>query len=153
MLVQPSDLVTELYPEIVSEITRANNNEVLLQIIAAEDFVKGYLFKYDLKALFGEGATAPTVIDESLKKCVKVVASYWLVRKANPNVNVEIFESDFALMIGTTKEPGWLIDVRDGNINPNWPYKIDNPATIDIDESEDNKPVLWASNTKRTQSF
>jgi hypothetical protein len=153
MLVQPEELITELYPEIINEITRNNSGEVLLQLKSAEDFVKGYLFKYDLKALFGTATEAPTYVDESLKKCVKIVASYWLVRKANPNVNLEIFADDFSLMIGTNKEPGWLIDVKNGNINPDWPYKTNDPATPDVDESEAVNPVFWASNYKRTNRF
>ena len=153
MLVQPEELITELYPEIVNEITRNNSDEVLLQLKSAEDFIKGYLFKYDLKALFGTQTEAPTYVDESLKKCVKIVASYWLVRKANPNVNLEIFADDFSLMIGTNNEPGWLIDVKNGNINPDWPYKPDDVTTPDIDESEAINPVFWASNYKRTNSF
>ncbi|MBF2024362.1 hypothetical protein [Flavobacterium psychrophilum] len=153
MLVQPNELITELYPEIVNEITRNNSDEVLLQLKSAEDFIKSYLFKYDLKALFGTPTQAPTFIDESLKKCVKIVASYWLVRKANPNVNLEVFADDFSLMIGTNKEPGWLIDVKNGNINPDWPYKPDDITTPDFDESEAVNPVFWASNYKRTQRF
>lgn len=153
MLVQPQELITELYPEIVNEITRNNPDEVLMQLKSAEDFVKGYLFKYDLKALFGTATIAPTYVDESLKKCVKIVASYWLVRKANPNVNLELFMDDFNLMIGNSKEPGWLMDVKNGNINPNWPYKQDDTNTPNINESQEVNPVFWASNIKRTNSF
>ncbi|MBY0244997.1 MAG: hypothetical protein K2Q03_06060 [Sphingobacteriaceae bacterium] len=152
MLVQPNELNSELYPEIINEITRNNPNEVLLQLKAAEDFIKGYLFKYDLTALFGTDTQAPTYVDESLKKCVKIVASYWLVRKANPNANIQLFADDFSLMIGNNKEPGWLIDVKNGNINPNWPYKIDDPNTPS-DESKDANPVFWNSNYKRTNRF
>ena len=79
MLVQPSELNTELYPEIQSAITRGDENEVVTQIKAAEDFCKSYLFKYDLKALFGDDTVdpvvAPTVVDENLKTTVKIIAS------------------------------------------------------------------------------
>lgn len=153
MLVEPQELITELFPEIVEEIVRGNSDEVLLQIKSAEDFVKGYLFKYDLKALFGTATTQPSLVDESLKKCIKIVASYWLVRKCNPNVNIELFANDYGLMIGSEKEPGWLINVKNGDINPDWPYKPDDVTTPDIDESEEDKPVFWISNYKRTQRF
>lgn len=152
MLVQPSELNTELYPEIRNAITRGDENEIVLQIKAAEDFCKSYLFKYDLKALFGSETIAPTVIDENLKKTVKVIASYWLVRKANPNVNLELFREDWELMIGNKEVPGWLYDIKEGNINPDWPYKPDNPDTPE-DESTQNDGVFWGSNTKRTQRF
>jgi hypothetical protein len=157
MLVSPDDLKTELYPEIVQAITRSNPEEVKTQIKAAEAFCKSYLFKYDLNALSGNDLTIPptppTVVDENLKKTIKVIASYWLVRKANPNVNVNLFREDYELMVGNKELPGWLWDIKEGNINPDWPYKIDNTSTPDTNESEINNPVSWSSNTKRTQRF
>lgn len=156
MLVQPSELNTELYPEVRNAITRGDEDEVISQIKAAEAFCKSYLFKYDLKALFGDEtaapALAPTVIDENLKKTIKVIASYWLVRKANPNVNLELFREDWELMIGNKEVPGWLYDIKEGNINPDWPYKADDPGTPE-DESTQNDGVSWNSNPKRTQRF
>ena len=156
MLVTPDDLKTELYPEVIEAITRSNNSEVLTQIKAAEDFCKSYLFKYDLKALFGDDTVspvvAPTVIDENLKKTVKIIAAYWLVRKSNPNVSVDLFRDDYQLMVGTKAEPGWLFDIKEGNINPAWPYKANDPTT-DIDESTIDNSVSWSSNPKRTQRF
>jgi hypothetical protein len=156
MLVQPSELNTELYPEVIAAITRSNPNETVAQIKAAEDFCKSYLFKYDLKALFGDDTTdpvvAPTLVDENLKKTIKVIASYWLVRKANPNVNLELFREDWELMIGNKDIPGWLYDIKEGNINPSWPYKVDDLTTPE-DESTENDGVFWDSNRKRTQRF
>lgn len=156
MLVQPSELNTELYPEIIAAITRSNNDEVILQIKAAEDFAKSYLFKYDLKALFGDDTTdpvvAPSLVDENLKKTIKVIASYWLVRKANPNVNLDLFREDFEMMVGNKEVPGWLYDIKEGNINPSWPYKADDPITPE-DESTENDGVFFDSNPKRTQRF
>jgi hypothetical protein len=156
MLVQPSELNTELYPEIQAAITRGNNDEAVEQIKAAEDFCKSYLFKYDLKALFGDDianpVVAPTVIDNNLKKTIKVIASYWLVRKANPNVNLDLFREDWEIMIGNKDIPGWLYDIKEGNINPDWPYKVDNTETPE-DESAQNDGVFWGSNSKRTQRF
>ena len=118
MLVQPSELNTELYPEVIAAITRSNSDETFAQIKAAEAFCKSYLFKYDLKALFGDDtvdpAIAPTVNDEQLKKTIKVIASYWLVRKANPNVNLDLFREDWELMIGNKEVPGWLYDIKEG---------------------------------------
>jgi hypothetical protein len=156
MLVQPSELNTELYPEVRNAITRGDENEIIAQIKAAEDFAKSYLFKYDLKALFGDDTVdpviAPTVIDENLKKTIKVIASYWLVRKANPNVNLDLFREDWELMIGNKEVPGWLYDIKEGNISPDWPYKADNTETPE-DESAQNDGVFWGSNSKRTQRF
>ncbi len=156
MLVQPSELNTELYPEIIDAITRSNPEETISQIKAAEAYAKSYLFKYDLKALFGDDTVdpviTPTVIDENLKKTIKIIASYWLVRKANPNVNLDLFRDDWQLMIGDKEGPGWLYDIKEGNINPDWPYKPDDPATTE-DESAQNDGVFWTSNIQRTQRF
>ena len=156
MLVQPSELTSELYQEIIDEITRDNLNEVKTQIKAAEDFCKSYLFKYDLNALFGndkvDPVLPPTVIDENLKKTVKIIASYWLVRKSNPSVSLELFRQDWELMIGTKDEPGWLTQIKEGYLVPEWPYKPDDPSTPDVDESA-NTQVSWSSNIKRTNRF
>lgn len=164
MLVQPEELKTELYPEIVDEIVRGDSDEIVIQIKAAEAFCKSYLFKYDLKQLFGVDAVpavgetteipavAPTVVDENLKKCIKVIAAYWLVRKSSPNVNVDLFREDYEMMIGNKENPGWLVEIRDGYLNPAWPYKIDDLETPDVDESQPTS-VSWSSNNKRTQRF
>lgn len=152
MLVKPEDLNTELFPEIVNQITRGDTDEVLLQLKAAEDYVKAYLFKYDLVALFGTEEEEPTHPDENLKKIVKVVATYWLVRKANPNANLELFREDMHLMIGDSRNPGWLINIRDGKSNPGWPYKPDEPGTPE-NESKIHGSVHFSSNPKRIQSF
>lgn len=156
MLVKPEELKSELYPEIVDEITRGDSDGVLIQIKAAEDFCKSFLFKFDLKALFGDDnanpVVAPTVVDENLKKCVKVIAAYWLVRKSNPNTSVDLFREDYEMMIGTKESPGWLTQIKEGYLVPKWPYVIDNPETTDVDESKNNE-VSWKSNTKRQNSF
>jgi hypothetical protein len=151
MLVQPSELTSELYQEIIDEITRENESEVINQIKAAEDFCKSYLFKFDLMALFGDDDTPPTVIDSNLKKTVKIIASYWIVRKANPNVNLQLFRDDWEMMIGTQQQPGWLTQVKEGYLVPNWPYKPDDPSTPE-DES-DTGEVAWYSNNKRRNYF
>lgn len=151
-LVKPEDLTTELYPEVVAEITRASEQEQKTQIQAAEDFAKGFVFKYDLKALFGTPTEPATVIDESLKKCIKILAAYFLVRKANPNVSLQLYREDYMMMIGTKEEPGWLYEIRNGDVNPDWPYKMDDPQTPE-DESSVNNDIYWSSTKKRENRF
>lgn len=151
-LITPEDLITELYPEVIEEITRTNRDEQITQIKAAEDFAKGFLFKYDLTALFGSSTESATIEDEGLRKCIKIIAAYFLVRKANPNVSLQLFREDYMMMIGTKEEPGWLYEIRNGEINPDWPYKPDDPTT-DEDESAENDQVFWHSTNKRTQRF
>ncbi len=153
MIIQPSDLETELYPEVMSQITRSDDSdEKIKHIQAAEDFAKGFLFKYNLKALFGTAETEPAIKDESLKKCIKILAAYFMVRKANPNVSIDLFREDYMMMIGTKEEPGWLYEIRNGAVNPDWPYKEDNPDTPE-DESTQNDDVYWTSTKKRTNRF
>lgn len=152
MIIQPEELETELYPEIVGVITRSNPEEVKAHIRAAEDFAKAYLFKYDLIALFGTETEPPTVGDEFLKKAIKIIASYFLVRKANPNVSLELFRQDWELIIGNEHIPGWLTNIKNGTINPDWPLKPDDPNTPD-DESLMHQDVFWKSTEKRTQRF
>lgn len=152
MIIQPEELKTELYPEIVEVITRQDPEEVKAHIRAAEDFAKAYLFKYDLIALFGTETEPPTVGDEFLKKAIKIIASYFLVRKANPNVSLEVFRQDWELIIGNEHIPGWLTNIKNGTINPDWPLKPDDPNTPE-DESLMHQDVFWKSTEKRTQRF
>ena len=152
MIIQPQELGTELYPEIVNLITRSDDNELRSHIKAAEDFAKAYLFKYDLNALFGTENDPPTVQDEFLKKTIKIIASYWLVRKANPSVSLELFCKDWQMFIGDEDTPGWLTNIKNGTINPNWPLKKDDPNTPE-DESKQEQDVFWHSTKKRINRF
>ena len=141
MLVSIEELgKTSLYPEIISQITRGDSKAAELQITAAEEYVKSYLFKYDLNAAFGSETEPPTHPSEFVKKAVKIVASYYLVRLANPNVNIELFRADF-------EDVTVLLEaVRDGKNNLNLPYAPDTGASSD-------DGVDWDSNPKRTNFF
>ena len=152
MLVTIEDLKTEMYTEVLSAISRGDRDELEKQLKAAEDFAKAYLFKFDLKALFGDAQTPPIIHDEMLTKAIKVIASYFIVRKANPSGSIELFREDWLLMVGTEKEPGWLTDIKKGVIVPDWPLKPDNPQTVE-DESQKANGVFWNSEKKRTNRF
>lgn len=135
---------TSLYPEIIDTITRGDQTAAELQIVAAEEFVKSFLFKYDLTAIFGTPETAPTHPSELIKKIVKIIASYYLVRLANPNVDIELFRKDYEDAVDILK------DLRDGKNNTSLPYAEDDTST-DIDES--NSETTWNSNPKRDNFF
>jgi len=135
---------TSLYPEIINQITRGDNTAVELQILAAEEFAKSYLFKFDLNAIFGTETEAPTFKSELIKKIVKIIASYFLVRMSNPNTNLKLFREDYEDVLNV------LENLRDGKNNAGLPYAKDDIAT-DIDES--NTDVYWNSNPKRTNFF
>jgi phage gp36-like protein len=144
MLVSVEDLSkTSLYPEIIERIVRGNTSNAELQILAAESLTKSYMSKYDIQAIFGDKNNPPTFIDEHIKKIVKVIASYYLVRLANPNVNIELYRADYEDAIV------WLERLQDGKVNPDLPYAPDNPDN----PGGDNNDVWWSSNPKRINFF
>lgn len=146
MLVTVAELgKTSLYPEIINAITRGDQTAAELQIVAAEEYVKSFLFKYNLNAIFGVGTTAPTHHSELIKKLVKIVASYYLVRMANPNIDLELFRTDYEDAVDILK------DLRDGKNNTTLPYAEDDNTTDDVDES--NTDTTWNSNPKRSNFF
>lgn len=144
MLVSISELAaTSLYPEIITAITRNNPGNAELQISAAEELVKTYLFKYDLNAVFGSGDTPPSHPSELVKKLVKIIASYYLVRMASPNVNVELFRLDYEDALRM------LADIRDGNNVLNLPYA---PAE-GIDDKTAAESFFFSSEPKQHHYF
>ena len=136
---------TELYPEVIEAISRSSEDAVKLQIMAAESFCKSYLFKYDLSAAFGTETTPPEVDSPMLKKIVKTIAAYYLLRMANPNFNLELYQGEYEAVVRL------LEDIRDGNNNiTELPYKTDDPATPDI---EGELGTSWSSNPNRKNHF
>lgn len=123
MLVSVEDLSkTSLYGEIIQQITRGDQESAELQILAAESLVRSYMSRYDNDAIFGTGESKPTYTGadvELIKKVVKIIASYYLVRLANPNVNIELYRADYEDSIK------WLKDLQAGLVNPDLPYKPD----------------------------
>lgn len=138
---------TSLYPEIIKAITRDNTQAAELQILAAESLTRSYMSKYDCDAIFGTVDKEPTYKGaalELIKKVIKIIASYYLVRLANPNVDLELFRLDYQDALD------WLKDLQKGDVAPNLPYKPDDPNTPK-DESGDS--VAWTSNIKRNNHF
>lgn len=136
---------TSIYPEIIDNITRGDKEAAELQILAAEEFAKSYLFKYDIAAIFGTETTEPTFKSQLIKKIVKIIASYYLVRLANPNVDLELYRKDYEDAVTLLK------DLRDGNNNAGLPYAEDDNSTPDTDEG--NSDICWDSNVKRKNFF
>lgn len=132
---------SDLYPEIIEKITRGSNTEAELQLATAEDIVKGYLSKYDLVAIFGNSTTQPTVESLSVKRIIKTIAAWFLIKRANPNVNTELFYDDYKNAIK------WLEDVQEGKINLGLP-----PAPV-TPETEANDGVYFNSLPKQTNFF
>jgi len=126
MLVTIENLAkTSLYPEIIQKITRNDREAAELQILAAESLVRSYMSRYDNDAIFGTSESEPTYTGtevELIKKIVKIIASYYLVRLANPNVNIELYRADYEDALT------WLKDLQAGLVNPNLPYKPETPG-------------------------
>lgn len=142
MLVTVQDLgKSDLYPEIIDKITRGNSSDAELQLATAEDIVKGYLSKYDLTAIFGTATTQPTFESLSVKRIIKTIAAWFLIKRANPNVNTELFYDDYKNAIK------WLEDVQEGKINLQLPFA---PVTP---ETEANDGVYFNSLPKQTNFF
>lgn len=142
MLVSVEELgQSDLYPEIISKITRGSDTEAELQLATAEDIVKGYLSKYDLVAVFGNVTTQPTVESLSVKRIIKTIAAWFLIKRANPNVNTELFYDDYKNAIK------WLEDVQAGKINLGLPVA---PVTP---ETEANDGVYFNSLPKQNNFF
>ncbi len=148
MIVTVEELsTTSLYPEIIKAITRDNTQAAELQILAAESLTRSYMSKYDCDAIFGTVDKEPTYKGaalELIKKVIKIIASYYLVRLANPNVDLELFRLDYQDALD------WLKDLQKGDVAPDLPYKPDDPNTPN-DESGDS--VAWTSNIKRNNHF
>lgn len=148
MLVTVEELSkTSLYPEIIKAITRDNLEAAELQILAAESLVRSYMSRYDITAIFGTQTEPPTYTGtdvELIKKVIKIIASYYLVRMANPNVDIDLFRLDYQDAIS------WLTLLQKGEVNPNLPYKKDDSTTP---QDESLSDVVWSSNNKRNNFF
>lgn len=137
-----ADLGTNLYPEIIDEITRADSAVTNAAIAAAEQEAKMYLGRYDLPALFGTGTEAPVVPDPYLQSLVKDLACWHLLRLANPGADYAAFRTAYQDALATLKE------IRNGAANPQgWPY-----ATT-VSDSPDGDAINWYSNERRQNHY
>lgn len=139
-----------LYAEICDLITRDDDNVVKMQILAAQSLAATYLFKYNLKEVFGDDSSepvvAPSVKCPALEQIIIVIACYYLIRQASPNVDTELYRDDYRQAIQL------LEDIRDGHNNlTELHYKQDDPETSE-DESK-AIGVTWSSNPKRKNFF
>ncbi|MDR0560771.1 MAG: DUF1320 domain-containing protein [Prevotellaceae bacterium] len=138
---------TSLYREIVETITRGDSESAELHILSAESLVRSYMSKYGCNAIFGTADAPPTYTGASvelIKKVVKIIASYYLARMANPNIDIELLRLDYQDALK------WLQELQKGDVNPDLPYLPDNPNTPEDASASD---VSWHSNFKRQNHF
>lgn len=139
-----ADLYKLIYKENIDEIKRDNTTAVPDAIDSAISFAKSYLSRFDLLALFGAGATAPTVTDKNLKSKVIAVACYEIAKLGNPNVNLEAFRMYYE------DAEAWFKSVQKGHSDPDgWILKPENTET----GTQPGQTVTWKSNTKRDDSY
>lgn len=145
MIINLQDITkTTLYPEVVNRITRGDGEAAELSILSAQELAKSYLFRYDIDAIFGVEFEPPAFRSELIKHLVKTIAAYYIIRRGNPSVDLELAQADYADALKI------LADIRDGKNNPALPYAKDNP---DTPEDETQSPIQFYSNIKRTQHF
>jgi hypothetical protein len=142
------DLKTHIYADIINEIIRNDDTIADEQIEAAISEASAYLAKYDLTQLFSD-----TVTDKNLKNKIKDIACWNIIKLANPNIEMQLFENLYKSAISFFK------DIQKGQADPaGWPYKTvsqDNPTPVDSSLTSDvNGTVIsWSSNRKRHNHF
>lgn len=118
-ILQPSDLVTYIYPEILDEITRADGGALATAAIdMAIEEAKMYLTRYDLIQIFGDAATnvSATYRNASIDDMIKIIAVWKIIQLGNPNIN---YEQHRVLYQDTIRK---LERIQDGKSDPRYPY-------------------------------
>src|ERR1051326_2604394 len=102
-IITQADLATNIYAEIITEITRSDGTIADRAITAAVQEAKMYLGRYDLLQLFGTDTTDPTVSDEYLKSLVKDLACWHLLRLSNTGVDYTAFRTAYTDAVTSLK--------------------------------------------------
>lgn len=142
-IITSSDLSSNIYPEIIIEITRGDTTITESVITSAIQEAKMYLSKYDIVQLFGTGSKEPTIVDEFLKSIVKDIACWRLIKLSNPSIDYSVFRTAYedALKV--------LNNIMTGQMQPEgWIYAETNPDSIPQGNS-----ISWSSNEKRNNYY
>lgn len=142
-IITSADLATNIYPEIITEITRSDSSITGRAINAAIAEAKMYLSRYDLLQLFGTDITSPSVQDEYLKTLVKDLAAWHLIRLSNTGIDYTTYRTAYQDAITALK------NIQGGQAQPQgWPY---------LDTSSETAPpgdsINWNSNPKRNNFY
>lgn len=142
-IITPADLATNIYAEIISEITRNDASVTTSAIDTAISQAKMYLSRYDLLQLFGDENTAPALQDEFLKSLVKDLACWHLLRLSNAGVDTAHYRTGYEDALSTLKS------ILNEELQPEkWPYK----DTV-AETQPDGDAVSWSSNAKRNNYY
>jgi hypothetical protein len=142
-IITQADLATNIYSEVIIEITRSDTTIADRAIAAAVQEAKMYLGRYDLLQLFGTDTAAPTVSDEYLKSLVKDLACWHLLRLSNTSLDYAAFRTTYTDAIASLK------NIQSGQAAPEgWPYADTSAETAPPGDSID-----WSSNPKRNNYY
>jgi phage gp36-like protein len=133
------ELSSHLYGEVVSEISRADNDLPQAAIDAAIAECASYLTAYDVEAIFAaEGADRNAIL---VLYC-KDIAVWHYIQLANPGVEMELRELRYNNAIR------FLKDIQAGKANPSLP-------TVDPAEegTAGNSFLSYGSNPKRDNYY
>lgn len=138
-IITQADLATNIYAEIINEITRADTTIADRAIATAIQEAKMYLVRYDLIQLFGTDSVSATVQDEYLKSLVKDIACWHLLRLSNVGIDYAAYRTAYQDAITALK------NIMTGQAQPQgWPY---------LDTTSESTPagdsISWNSNPKR----
>ena len=142
-IITTTDLTTNIYAEIITEITRSDATIASRAIATAISEAKMYLARYDLVQLFGTDTQAATVPDEYLASLVKDIACWHLLRLSNAGIDYTAYRTAYQDALAALKS------IMTGQASPQgWPY---------LDTSSQNTPdanaINWSSNPKRNNFY
>ena len=142
-IITPGDLYTNIYPEIINEITRTDSTITQHAVDIAIQETKMYLGRYDLIKLFGTDTLAPTVQDEYLQSIVKDIACWHLLRLSNAGIDYTDWRTAYQDAINVLKS------VMSGQAQPQgWPY-----LDTTTEDAPQGDAINWASNPKRNNYY
>ncbi len=118
-IISIEDLHTNIYPEILDEISRSNDSILNTAIANGISEVKIYLSRYDLTQLFGDQTEdiAATFTDEYLSSLVKDVICWHVIRLSNTNIQYDHIRTCYEDAIKSLKS------IMKGEADPRWPYQ------------------------------
>ncbi len=142
-VITSADLATNIYSEIITEITRTDATIADRAIATAIQEAKMYLGRFDLVQLFGTDTLAPTVTDEYLKSLVKDLACWHLLRLSNVGIDYSVYRTAYQDAVNALKS------IMNGQAQPQgWPYLDTTGET-----AAQGDTIVWSSNAKRSNYY
>lgn len=138
-----TDLHTHLYPEVIAEICRGNDDIASQAIETATREAALYLGRYNLPALLGNETGLPDFTDALLQQMIKDIACWHLLRLSNTQAEQALFRQAY---LDTLKK---LDAIRCGLLEPaGWPYATQNDTAVPPGDA-----IAYSSNNKRENHY